>query len=128
MAGVSASKKKRRHKRQRCSITVDFALYAPKKHKGSTSLKNVSKGGLSLIMKKAPEVEAVIVITSNHKKLAKYVDFDSLILDPKGNPIARVVHVKKEKNKRTYTVGVRFLEKPIVGRNVKKLALEPGEY
>jgi len=107
--------KKRRSKRHRSSLTVEFYVYSSKIMKGKTALKDVSAGGLKLIMKKAPLPETVIVINGDQKRMAKHVDFKKILLDTDGNPIVRVVHVVENKEKKEYYVGVRFLERPSIG-------------
>jgi len=63
-------------------------------------------------MKKAPLPETIIAINVALKKLARYVDFNTILFDPEGNPIVRVVYVAKDTKKNQYNVGVRFLERP----------------
>lgn len=109
--------KKRRAKRHRSSLQVDYYVYSSTLTKGKTELKDISAGGVRLKMKRAPFVEAVIVIQGDQKKMAKYIDFNSILLDTDGNPIVRVVHVQEDKKKKVFDVGVRFLERPAVDSN-----------
>jgi c-di-GMP-binding flagellar brake protein YcgR len=107
--------KKRRAKRHRSSMEVEFYVYSSKIISGKTALKDISAGGLRLEMKKAPFPETVIVIRGDRKKMEKFIDFDTILLDTDGNPIVRVVHVTEDEKKKIYHVGVRFLERPAIG-------------
>ena len=106
-------KERRRFKRHRCNIPAEYAIYASKIIAGKTAFKNISKGGLRFQMKRAPFVDTVIAIKVDSKRMARYVDFDRILLDPDGNPIVRVAHVTADKKNKVYNVGVRFLEKPL---------------
>jgi hypothetical protein len=79
-------------------------------------------------MKKPPFPETVIVISGDQKKMAKYVDFDKILVDTDGNPIVRVVHVLEDKKKKEYYVGVRFLERPSADFPVSDREQEKGIY
>ncbi len=107
--------KKRRAKRHRSSMQVEFYVYSSKIVAGKTALKDISAGGLNLEMKKAPFPETVIVIKGDQKRLAKHVNFEDILLDTDGHPIVRVVHVEEDKKKKVFYVGVRFLERPTTG-------------
>jgi c-di-GMP-binding flagellar brake protein YcgR len=120
--------KKRRAKRHRCTIKVDYYVYSSTLTRGTTQLKDVSAGGLRLVMKKAPFPETVIVIRGEQKRLSKYIDFESILLDTDGNPIVRVVHVQEDKKKKVFYVGVRFLERPAVDCNGAVFEPEDGVY
>ncbi len=109
---------KRRFKRHRCNIPISYSVYSSKIIEGKTMLKNASKGGLKLIMKKNPFPETVIAIKVAHKRLGRYVDFDSVLLDTKGNPIVRVIHVVRDKKRKVFNVGVRFLARPAIESEV----------
>ena len=120
--------KKRRTKRHRCSIKVEFYVYSSKIVNGKTSLRDISAGGLNLVMKKAPFPETVIVIRGDNKKICKYVDYDTILLDTDGNPIVRVVHVQEDKKKKQFNVGVRFLERPVPGESGAAFSDKEGIY
>ena len=109
---------KRRFKRHQCNIPIEYSVYSSKIVEGKTVLKNASKGGLRIIMKKNPFPETVIAIRVAYKRLARYVDFHTILLDTKQNPIVRVIHVDRDKKKKVFNVGVRFLPRPRVESEV----------
>ncbi|MBU1862898.1 MAG: PilZ domain-containing protein [Candidatus Omnitrophica bacterium] len=103
---------RRRFKRYPCNIPLEYYLYSSKIKGGQSKIQNVSKGGLMFPMKTAPFPDTVIVVKIDSKKIAKYVDFNTILLDTDGNPIGRVTYVSENKRRKAYEVGVRFLEKP----------------
>lgn len=110
------AKKKRAEKREfermRCNIPIAFSVYSAKKIKGKSALKNASRTGLKLTMRRNPEIESIIVIQVDEKRMQKYVDYGKIILDPSGKPLVRVVYSSYNKRRKAYDVGVRFLMRP----------------
>lgn len=104
---------RRSEERKKCAIAAEYAMYGDSVQKGNTCFYNVSKGGGLIDMKHAPAEEAVMSLAIDRKKMERYIDFDTLVLDPNKKPIARVVHFRKDAKKRNHRVGVRFLAKPV---------------
>lgn len=106
---------RRQGERKRSCLSLDYTLYAEKICNGTTSLKNISHGGMLMMLTRPPLPEAIISFRGNRKKISRHIDIGRVITDTDGDPIGRVVWVKKNaRNGKCYDVGVRFLEKPFV--------------